>query len=80
MATDTIHLKSIFKGLKVCIDGGEMESMALMQGRQPRVKRPAVYIAFRATEATVEQLASNPEVASWRNFKTPTGKIGRAHV
>lgn len=62
--TQAIHLQSQHKGLKVCVDGGEMD-YTQTKGRTPRVKRPPALIAFQGGAAVVPTSSSDPAVASF---------------
>lgn len=66
MASDTIHLQSRFKSLKVCIDGGKMD-YSQAKGRTPRVEKQPTYIAFAAGQAKVEKESPRSPSAPWKD-------------
>lgn len=68
MDADTIRLQSQYKGLRVCVDKGEMD-YEVSKGRTPRVKRQPSFISFKHGVAFVEKAPSkDPAVASYETL------------
>ena len=80
MASDTIHLQSRFKGLKVCVEGGKMD-YAQAKARTPRIEKQPTYVAFANGQAKVEKESPRSPSAPWKDADwTDLGATSRSQA